>query len=73
MKVKFYKDKDEVFAVFPETINKAGFMECYALKSGHAPCSRSYLQGRHKATYKQYKPLLDSLVNDYGYKNLEVL
>ena len=70
-KVQFLKNKDELFAYFPNEIHSSNLRTCYAHIGQHSPCSIEYANEAKKATKREYKELQKELEN-IGY-NLEII
>lgn len=72
-KVKFYKEKEDILAVFPEEIADGQFnLLCYAHIGQHSAASKEYLKGKKLATKEEYTPLLQELQSQ-GYDDLRVM
>jgi hypothetical protein len=77
--VKFLheKDREGVFAYFPDTIfsiapNGEPFHTCYADIGQHSACSIEYANECKEATYSEYADLLKELIS-IGYKDLVII
>lgn len=63
----------EVFAFFPTIQHNWKYKSSYAHIGQHGACAEEYANKCKEATPDQYKDLLDELVNQVGYDNLEIL
>lgn len=68
MKVVFYREGSDVFAVFPEEpgTNDPQTMLCYAHIGQHSYCHSGYLAGKRLASPEEYESLLSELQDIYG-------
>lgn len=76
-KVQFYWDTPDegitdVFAVFPEIIEKPGYYACYSHVGQHSTASFEYVAEAEPATPEQYADLKKELEREFGY-DLEIL
>lgn len=67
MKVVFYREGSDVFAVFPEEPGTSDpqTMLCYAHIGQHSSCHSGYLAGKRLAKPEEYKVLLAELQDIY--------
>ena len=66
------KDRNDVFAYFPDMGNKKYWCVSYSIIGQHSHCSIEYKNECKEANYNEYLELLKELVR-MGYHNLNVL
>lgn len=53
--------------------NKKGYFECFSLIGGHSSCTLDYARNSRLATIEEYMETYSAMVEDYDYKNLEIV
>ena len=73
MKVKFYDEDGQTLAVFGDWFdtNKTQLL-CFSIKDGHCGATPDYVASLKKATKYKSKQLLNCLIIDYCYTDLQV-
>lgn len=68
LKIKFYINNEEVFAVFVDQPQPNGFYLSYAKLGQHSDCHIDYIWESREATLEEYRPLREELIKVYdGY------
>ena len=70
----FHVANNDLFAFFPadKADNKGNFTS-YSHVGQHSACGTDYVQESRLAKEDEYIPLLNEMIYNYGYKDLEIL
>jgi hypothetical protein len=77
--IKFFynQENEDLFAIFPNDIFRGIFgdklFSCYSRVGQHSACGTDYVQESRLAKEDEYIPLLNEMIYNYGYKDLEIL